>query len=173
MLRGITTARYTMKATIIRPGAPQGDPVDPTQTGRYTEKQDPETFEIVRVWEPITTDDTSTTFSDINVLEIDCMARGIVDGGIRAAATTESFDDVYRNIDIINLWVPKKYRITKRDRVTNIRSRDGKILWRDEELEGDGTVEIATTFNVNGVVPVFDPFNKHIDNFCLLERVEI
>lgn len=176
MLRGITTARYTMRATIIRPSAPNDGPVNPNTVGGWTEKQDPDTGEIVRVWEPVAVDfsgdDPNLPNPTAKVDEIWCMARGIVDGGIRAAATTESFDDIYRNVDIINIWVPKRYRITKRDRVTNIRSKDGTILWRDEELEGPGNIK-ATVFNVNGVIPVLDPFNRHLDNFCLLERVEV
>lgn len=172
MLRTITGARYSMRATIIRPTGPTSDPVDPNATGTWVERQDPDTGEIIRVWEPVVVDNPDTPENDINVTEIWCMARGIVDGGIRAAATTESFDDIYRNVDIINLWVPKKYRITKADRVTNIRSKDGLILWRDEELEGTNDVR-ATVFNVNGVIPVFDPFNRHLDNFCLLERAEV
>lgn len=175
MLRGVTTARYTMRATILRPTDPNAtDPVDPNVAGHWVDKQDPLTGEVVRVWEPIPVDDPVTPSDEsVSVSEIWCMARGIVDGGIRAAATTEDFDDIYRNVDIINIWVPKKYRLTKADRVTNIRSRDGSILWRDEELESPTTPFRATVFNVNGVIPVLDPFNRHIDNFCLLERAEV
>jgi len=174
--RSIIGARYSMMATIIRPGSVVTDPEDPENTGTWVVHQDPDTGEIVRVWQPLAgpdlSDNPDTANPDTRVEEIWCMARGIVDGGIRAAATTEDFDAIYRNVDIINMWVPKKYQITKRDRVTNIRSRDGKILWRDEELEGPGITK-ATVFNVNGVIPVFDPFNKHLDNFCLLERAEV
>lgn len=175
MLRGITTARYTMKATLIRPIGPTAPAVDPSATGVWADRQDPDTGEIVRVWEAISIDNPDTPESEIgaNVIEIECMARGINEGGIRAAATTENFDDIYHNIDIINLWVPKRYRITKRDRVTNIRTKDGTILWRDEEDENSATPTKATIFNVNGVVPNLDPFNRHIDNFCLLERAEV
>lgn len=173
MLRGITTARYSMQATLIRPtqNAPENN-TDPATMGQWTEEQDPLTGEVIRVWKPVYVDDPGTAQNDVNTENIWCMARGIIDGGIRAAATTESFDDIYRNVDIINIWVPKKYRITKRDRITNIRSKSGLVLWRDEEFEGTGEVR-ATMFNVNGVVPVFDPFNRHIDNFCLLERAEV
>lgn len=171
---GITGGRYTMKATVLRPDAVTSDPTNPNNTGTWVDNQDPDTGEIVRVWVPNPDDPTTTAIeTNSNVIEVPCLARGIVDGGIRAAATTESFDDIYRNVDIINVWIPKKYRITKRDRVTNIRDKRGKILWRDEENETDENDVKATVFNVNGVVPVFDPFNNHIDNFCLLERAEI
>lgn len=174
MLRGITSARYTMTATILRPGSPTGPVVDPNAVGGWVSEQDPDTGEIVRVWQEVRVDIPETPDeTDYTTFTIKCMARGIVDGGIRAAATTESFDDIYRNVDIINLWVPRKYRITKADRVTNIRTKDGTLMWRDEELENIAVPERATVFNVNGVVPNFDPFNRHIDNFCLLERAEI
>lgn len=173
MRRSIIGARYTMRATILRPTDPEAEPVDTGTAGQWVAKQDPMTGEIIRVWEPIPQDNPTTpTDESFTTNDIWCMARGIVDGGIRAAATTESFDDIYRNVDIINIWVPKKYRITKRDRVTNIRTKDGTILWRDEEFEATGEVR-ATVFNVNGVIPVLDFGNRHIDNFCLLERAEV
>lgn len=168
MLRSITSARYTMRATLIRPTG--NIQTDPDTGGTWVEEQDPDTGEIIRIWKPVADNPSTPDTNESNTLEIVCMARGIVDGGIRAAATTESFDDIYRNVDIINMWIPKKYRVTKRDRITNIRSKDGTFLWRDEEDEID--TPKATVFNVNGIIPVFDPFNKHIDNFCLLERAE-
>lgn len=167
--RSITGARYTMRATIIRPG---GIVVTDSGTGgTWIEDQDKDTGEVIRVWVPIA-DDPATSENESNTVEIKCWARGIVDGGIRAAATTESFDDIYRNVDIINMWIPKQYKVTKRDRITNIRSKNGTVLWRDEENEV-GSQVTPTVFNVNGVIPVFDPFNNHIDNFCLLERAEV
>lgn len=162
-----------MRATILRPSDSEiMEYADPGLAGHWVERQDPLTGEIVRVWEQVKEDNPDTPENDVEVNEIWCMARGIVDGGIRAAATTESFRDIYKNIDIINMWVPKKYLITKRDRVTNIRTKDGTILWRDEEFEEDGQVR-ATVFNVNGVIPVLEPFNRQLDQFCLLERAEV
>ena len=178
--RSVIGARYTMRATILRASTANSEPVDLTSDGSWVEKQDPITGEIVTVWEPApetpTSDnpnDSPDLNSDVRVDEIWCWARGIVDGGVRAAATTEDFDDIYRNVDIINMWVPRNYRISKRDRVTNIRTPDGHILWRDEEHEDSTDPLRATVFNVNGVIPVLDPFNRHIDNFCLLERAEV
>ena len=170
----ITGARYTMRATILHSINPAGSLIDPLSTGSWVDQQDTLTGEIVRVWSPVPVDASNTPSVDesLTVNDIWCMARGIVDGGIRAAATTEHFDDIYHNVDIIHLWVPGSVKITKRDRITNIRDRDGNITWRDEEHEGSGEVK-ATVFNVNGVIPTFDFRNVVISNFCLLERVEV
>jgi len=114
------------------------------------------------------------------------LARGIVDGGIRVAGTTERFGDTYENIDFVKLWVPGHVRLTKRDRVTNIKDPSGHIRWRDEEYEqadpnkplnlSDPTTYNAqlraTVFNVNGVTPLFDADNYLVEWFVLLERAE-
>jgi len=173
VLSGITTVRYTMIATVLHPTTPTGnDPVDPSETGTWQEKQDPITGEIIRVWVPSTDNPDTPDVNEAVAGDIPCMARGIVDGGIRAAATTETFGDTYRNIDIVHMWFPPNYRLTKRDRITNIRTKSGVILWRDEEYE-DTTDIKATVFNVNGVIPQFDPFNRLVSNFALLERAEV
>ena len=132
----LTSARFNMKADILRQGTPSPDgPVNPTdQDGEWVMKQDPETGEIIRVWQPADGGAGTTTPTDNVTLEsIDCIARGIVDGGIRVAGTTERFGDLYENVDYVSMTVPASVRISKRDRVTNIRNRSGIILWREEE----------------------------------------
>lgn len=174
-MRCLTGARFTMSATVLRQTDDALDTVDPDVLGTYEEIQDPLTGEIMRVWveTEITPDDPSTPDVDERrVLTIPCMARGIVDGGIRVAGTTERFGDTYENIDYVKMWVPASVQLTKRDRITNIReARTGKIIWIDEEF---GENAKATMFNVNGVTPLLNgPFNKHTESFILLERAEV
>lgn len=170
-VRCLTAARMNMKATILRQGDVTGDPLDPSDLGVWVESQDPLTFEIVEIWEPlvITVDDPLTAISESVVETFYCLARGIVDGGIRVAGTTERFGDTYENIDFVKMWVPSNFTISKRDRITNISDPRGSIIWVDEEA----SVPRATVFNVNGVTPLLDAFNNHVENFVLLERAEI
>ena len=161
-----------MRADILKQDQDVPDPIDPNDYGTWVNRQDPLTGEIIRVWEPYPDNpNTPDVREDEKFGTIRCLARGIVDGGIRVAGTTERFGDTYTNVDFIKMWVPPKTLITKRDRITNIRNKKtGQILWRDEEFEGNPK---ATVFNVNGVTPLFDAFNKHVETFVLLERAEV
>lgn len=168
----LTGARFNMKADVLRwEGVREGGVVDETSDPEivWSSYQDPITGEILNKWVPGEADDPSTPTVDESTLvtTIPCMARGIVDGGIRVAGTTERFGDTYENIDFVKLWTPAHVRLSKRDQVTNIRNKQG-IVWLNEE--GFGTP--PTVFNVNGVTPLFDAFNKHIENFVLLERTD-
>ena len=159
---------YSMEAELVPPEYEETELSD-GEGGFFESYQDPLTFEILRRW--VATDDPDTPQDESGgrtAVTFPCMLRGIIDGGIRVAGTTERFGETYENVEYVKLKVPVHVPITKRDRVTNLRERaGGKVLWRDEE--GDGA---PTIFNVNGVTPVFDGFNRHIENFILLERVQ-
>lgn len=188
---GLTNARMTMRATLLHQDE-NYDPypnVDFDDYGEWKESQDPLTGEIVRVWVPYPNppDDPDSPAPDPEFREIPCIARGIVDGGIRVAGTTERFGDTYENIDFVKMWVPPHVRVSKRDRLTNIKDVNGRIRWRDEEFEPvnpDNPIDLddpltynsflkATVFNVNGVTPLFNAFNRMTEQFVLLERAEV
>ena len=165
----LTSARFNMKADILRQH--NTDPVNPSEpTGEWTIRQDPDSGEIIRVWQSATAvDNPATTDEDEGLESFRCIARGIIDGGIRVAGTTERFSDLYENVDFIKITFPARTRLTKRDRVTNIRDPKGNIIWREEEQPSAP----PTVFNVMGVTPVIDPFGRHIESFAMLERSEI
>lgn len=149
--------------------------IDLDTFGVWVDSQDPLTGQIVREWAPYEGDADISTETDVRVYkEIPCLVRGIVDGGIRVAGTTERFSNDYENIDFAKMWIPANIFITKRDRVTNIRTKDGRIVWKDEEFDDpfDDVPASATVFNVNGVTPLLDAFNRHTENFVLLQRAE-
>ena len=172
----LTGARFTMEATLLHqndPVVPEGD-INLDDYGEWVNSQDPLTGEIVRVWKPF--DDVPETPDNeaVTLGRIPCVARGIVDGGIRVAGTTEWFGSEYRNIDFVKLWVPAHVRISKRDRVTNIKDKSGRIRWLDEEFSDPRIDETprATVFNVNGVTPLYDAFNNLVEWYVMLERAE-
>lgn len=165
----LTGTRFTMKADILKPGDVVADPIDIENYGEWTESQDPLTGEIVKIWVPYP-DNPVDPRPDVTLGTINCLARGVMDGGVRVGGSTEKFGDTYQNLEFVKLWTPAKTLLTKRDRVTNIRNRNNQIVWLDEEFEG---VPKATVFNVSGVIPLYDAFNKHIENFIMLERAEV
>lgn len=176
-MRCLTSSRFTMWADILKPGDATPDDWSPDDYGHWIKSQDPLTGQIVNVWEPYPDDPTTTGPSQNENLKygtIRCLARGIVDGGIRVAGTTERFGDTYENIDFAKMWVPAGTRLTKRDRITNIRNQKklagSHIFWADEENVDENFPLKATTFNVNGITPLFDAFNRNVEQFVLLER---
>jgi hypothetical protein len=170
MIRCIYGARFSMTADILQyVTTPPVDPDVTTPPGGWTNNQDPITGEIITDWEPGTVDNPTTTTIDESVVTVPCMAQGVFSSGIRAAGSDESFGDLYYNTEYIKMWLPPDVRITKRDRVTNIRDSRGDLVFLDEEYK-DGTR--STVYNVQGVTPRFDYTNKLMDQFVLLEKTQ-
>jgi hypothetical protein len=163
-----------MKADILRQSSGSSTP---TADGRWEDRQDPITGEIIRVWVPLGVDDPDTPADESLVGTFPCMARGVIDGGIRVAGTTERWGETYVDIDYCRIEFPARIIITKRDRITNIRNRKGQIIWLEEEIPEGPTDEPptfqATVFEVLGVTPVLDPFGNHTSNVAMLERAEV
>lgn len=168
-----------MKCDILRQGyvaPPTTDPDAPVE-GTYTNEQDPLTHEIIRVWK--TTDiieDNPLTLdvNEANFLTVECLARGIMEGGIRVQGTTERFGELYENVDYVRIWIPSRHVVTKRDRITNIRNKQGQILWKDEETNPYATNGWrATEFEVTGVTPEIDPFGRHTANVLMVQKAEV
>lgn len=161
----VTTARFNMAADILSSSS-QTVPAD--ESGVWETGQDPRTGEIIRTWVP-NTEDPNTPEREATLNWFPCMARGIVDGGIRMVSNTERFSDIYDDVNIVRMTYPADHILTPRDRVTNIRGVNGNIIWREYHLPGSP----PTVFSVNGCIPILDPFGYHIENFSLLERAEI
>lgn len=177
-LRCINSAKYNMTADVLRQGGGGSYPdPDDEDYGHWEEQQDPLTHEIVRVWVPaiVTPDDPSTPDIDESTyMSVKCQVRGIVDGGIRVAGTTERWGELYENVDYTKMHFPTNKIITKRDRITNVRNRKGQIIWRDEETNPLATSGWrSTVFDVLGVTPLVDPFGNHIENIALLEKAQL
>lgn len=160
----LTSARFNMKADILRSGTVTESETEP---GEWVISHDPDSNEIIRKWVPSETDDPDTP--EVEGLEsFRCMARGIVGIGVGGAGTTEKFSEVYDSTDYVRIWFSSKVKINRNDRITNIRDRKGNIIWREEERTDDA----PTVFNVLGITPIPDPFGMHNESTALLERVE-
>lgn len=166
----ISGARFNMKADVLRQFRASDD--DPATVGvdesQFEYVQDPDSGEIIRKWTPTPDNPSTPDVDEAKQDTIRCIARGIIDGGIRVAGTTEDWGKVYDNVDYVRISFPINANITKRDRVTNIRGSDGTILWRDEEVKDSP----PTIFNVMGVTPIPDPFGRPMEAQALLQRAE-
>ena len=169
-MRCMTSAKYTMLADVLRQ-APTSDDEEP-MVGEWQTVQDPLSGEIVRVWVAAADDNPDTP--TIEALTIPCEVRGIIEGGIRVAGTTERFGEEYENVDFIRMKFSTAYILSKRDRVTRIRDkRTGAVIWKEEELGIDGVDFRATVFDVLGVTPIIDALGNYSENRALLERAQL
>lgn len=136
------------------------------EVGHWENRQDPETGEIIRVW---VVEDADPVAPGVQAKTVKCIVRGILDGGIRVAGTTERYtpQGLIESVDYVKMQFPASVTITKRDRVTNIANRKGIIIWREEESDNAPTI-----FDVQGVTPVVDPFGNLIEWSALLQRSE-
>lgn len=162
-MRCITSSRFNMIATIIRQDI-YGTPRTSTE---YANKQSALTFEVDRVW----AEDSDTVTAGVQHEDFRCIARGIVDGGIRVVGTTERITPagLIQSEDYVRVQFPADVALSKRDRVYNIRSaKSGVTLWKEEEHDGAPTV-----FEVLGVTPIFDPFGQMVEQQALLQRAEV
>jgi len=161
-----------MVCDIIKPaGAPENNNVTTPDDSSWEYQQDPDSGAIVKRWVDLTSTTEDERRGGLIMPNVELMARGVIDGGIRVAGTTERFGREYANVDFVKATFGPNASITKRDQVTNIRSkRDLSVaVWREEEISGFP----PTTFNVMGVTPVFDPFSNLVEYAVLLERAEV
>lgn len=154
-----------MTATVLRQGNYGEGAV--RAAGYWTNRQNQNTLEIERVW--VNTDSDSVT-SGIQEETFRLVARGVVEGGIRVAGTTERYTPtgVLDSADYVVIQFGPNVELSKRDRVYNIKGSNGLLIWKEEEYDG-----AATVFEVLGVTPIVDPFGRHIENHALLQRAEV
>jgi len=161
-----------MVCDVIKPaGAPENNNNLTVGDSSWEYQQDADSGAIVKRWVDNSVTSVNEQRGGLIMPNVELMARGVIDGGIRVAGTTERFGNQYVNVDFVKATFGAGTSITKRDQVTNIRSkRDlGVAVWREEEISGFP----PTTFNVMGVTPVFDPFSNLVEYAVLLERSEV
>ena len=158
-----------MTATVM----PQGTFVPPTvegETGHWETRQNPVTGDIERVW----VEDVNEVHPDGGARVIKCQANAIITGGLNSQGTTERWTSKgsYENVDFVEMRVGPDVILKRRDRVTNILGPNGEQLWVEEDHPDASGNFPATVFQVRGVAPSLDIFNRPIENFVLLERAQ-
>lgn len=174
----ITSAKYNMKALVLPQGVYQA-PVEETGAAGYWEvQQDPISGDLIRVWVGEEIPDNPDTPDHDESLGgarwITCQANAIITGGLNSQGTTERWTTKggYENVDFVELRTPASIVLRRRERVTSITGPDGDVLWLEEDQPNTGGILPHTVFQVRGVAPSLDIFNRHIENFVLLERAE-
>ena len=96
-------------------------------------------------------------------LRIPCIARSIKGQGIRVVGSTERFGDTYENIEILK--VQTAYRLSKRDRITNVLDSHGNLTWQENG--------VPIVFEVFGSIPIMDGFGTLIEYDIIANRAEV
>lgn len=114
------------------------------------------------------------TWPETPFTEITCSARGILGAGIRVVGSTETWGEDYEDVEwvklrtattnLFDLDFSDEYLI-RSHRIGNIRRKaNGETLWRDE----NGNPEM---FQIKGISPVFDPFDRIAEVDVLLKGI--
>ena len=174
----LSSSLFNMTALVLSPKYDDpNDNIDPvihgSANGSYEFIQNPISGAMERVWVPAPGDDGNTNTNPlagpVAGRRVECVARGILEGGIRVTSTTERYSTrgTLEIGDFINFEFPPNEVITRRDRITDIRDRHGNLIWIEEESTNRPTI-----FEVTGVTPVTDPFGMQVKNFSLLSRAQ-
>lgn len=110
-------------------------------------ERDPQSGEIKRSWVP-----------DATRVNVPCHARSITGGGIRVVGSTERWGASYDDVEVVKIQTSEP--IQKRERVTNIRDRNGNPAWPD-------------VFEVYGSMPIMDPFGHIVEYDLLVQRADV
>lgn len=95
--------------------------------------------------------------------DVNCIARGISGGGIRVVGSTERWSETQDDVEYVKIQT--NYNLSKRDRITNIRTGTGAVAWEDEG--------IPIIFDVVGSTPVIGPFGQLVEYDVLVTRAEV
>jgi hypothetical protein len=119
---------------------------------RNTISQDPKSKQIKSTW-------------TLAQARVPVYANSVQTHAVSDASSGKRFQSDYTEFEFVKIltMVP----MTKRDRVTNIRSDDGISLWTEEKTG------IPTVFEVDGVLPIIDPFGTIQQYEVLAKRVEV
>lgn len=160
-MRCLASAKFSMLVDVIKPDAAPDDSSSPT--GHWSWVQDPDSGAFIQVW---VTDDPNTPDVEGHVITVKCRAKAAMTGSIRAA---EQFGSEYLNEEWIKIELPFNADVTLRDRMTNIRTLRGQVLWSEEESNGNP----ATSFDVFRVSPEIDAFGNLMGKIALVKRAVV
>jgi hypothetical protein len=132
--------------------------------GEWVFAQDADSGAISREW---VADDPSTDNIEGNsITNVKCIAKSALGSSLRSA---EQFDAKYLDNDWIKISVSAMTNITMRDKVTNIRTFSGSVIWSEEESTGN----LPTVFDVMRVSPVIDAFGNVVEKSVIAMRAEV
>lgn len=120
---------------------------------RQTEEQDPNTGAIIKEWNYYKT--------------VPCSAKGIISNSTSSrTGDRQVLNNKYQNEQFIQVRTIE--RLTTREKITNIKSSDNVVIWR----ELDFPAETPTVFEVVGMTPITDPYGEVLAYNSTLKRSE-
>jgi hypothetical protein len=158
-MRCLSSAKFSMLMDLVRP---QDAPDSPG--GHWAYIQNPDSGAIVRTW---VVDNTSTPgVEGKEIKNIPCFAKSALGNSIRSI---EQFDAEYINDEWISISVSSMTNVTLRDKVRNIRTIKGRVIWSEEESDNN----LPTIFDIYRVNPSIDAFGNVIEKNILAKRAEV
>jgi hypothetical protein len=109
-----------------------------------------------------------------NAIVVQNLTEGVLMKGVQGTAMSEKWTKDYEPQERVKMFIAdtlidrdpiNPVRLTRRFRISNIRDRStGQVLWFDDE---DRPLE----FNIEGIIPINDPFGKIVEYEVLLRGV--
>lgn len=97
---------------------------------------------------------------------IDCHAKGIISNSATRKTDAQSFGNTYENIQMLEIRTNDK--LTIKEKITNIRDRQGNYIW----TELNAPYDTPTVFEVIGTTPITDPFGTTLAFNSTVKRSE-
>lgn len=98
---------------------------------------------------------------------VDCHAKGVISNSATSRSSDKQiFDNKYINDQIIQIRTEN--RLTSREKITNIRNREGICIWTEINFPSD----TPTVFEVIGTTPITDPFGRIMGYNSSMKRSE-
>ncbi len=98
---------------------------------------------------------------------VDCHAKGVISNSATSRSSDkQTFDNRYANDQVIQ--VRTSGRVTAREKITNIRNRDGFNIWTEINFPSD----TPTVFEIIGTTPITDPFGRVVGYNSSMKRSE-
>lgn len=123
------------------------------------------------VYEQLYTQDEATNAiikKWLYVKTVNCLARGYISDSAKGQGSGEKVGERYQNVDYLTIETDEK--ITKSQKITNIRNQQDEVIWFD--LVGNN-YDTPTTFDVVGAIPVLDPFGSILSYNISVKRSEV
>lgn len=99
---------------------------------------------------------------------INCLARGYVSDTVRSQGSSEKVGERYQDIDFITIETEEK--LTKTQKITNVRNQKDEVIWFDLVSNNYDT---PVVYDVQGVTPVMDPFGHILSYNVTAKRSEV
>jgi hypothetical protein len=158
----LVDAKFNMRATVLSPvSSTKGE------DGHYVNVQDPDTGEITKKWVV----DVDAADGVETARTIDCMVRPVIANDSAVEVFTSGGE--VNVLEFVEMNFPAGVVLTNSDRITEIRNREGYLLWAEEKSNGDPTTFKGTVFDIVGIQPVIDPFGNHIENKAYMRRAGV